>query len=158
MSEFAPGVDPTAAVSAPARERVGLGLLAAAGVVVLGVALTVVVWRLGFVASITSFVLAAGAVFAYSKAAGADPRRGLPALVVLIIAGVVAGCLALIGSDAWDAWAEVAGPGSGTSRSHFVTSAMTDSTIIAAYKRDLLFYVGFAVLGAWSTFRRLLAH
>jgi len=70
------------------------------GAVVAGIVLTVVIWRLGFIASITSFALAGGAVFLYDKGAGTVPRKGLIPLVLLILAGVVASFFAVIGSDA----------------------------------------------------------
>src|SRR3954466_4401920 len=80
-------------------ERVALGLLAALVAVVAGVVLTVVIWRAGYVAAITSLVIALGAAWLYTWAAGAPPKRGLPALVVLIILGVAVAFFAVVASD-----------------------------------------------------------
>ena len=44
----------------PPRERVGPGLAAAVLALVVGAGITLAVWNLGFIASITSFVMAAG--------------------------------------------------------------------------------------------------
>jgi hypothetical protein len=53
-------------VSPPTTERVAVGLLAALGAVLAGVVLTVVIWRAGFIASITSLVIAIGATWLYT--------------------------------------------------------------------------------------------
>jgi hypothetical protein len=52
----------TAAIPAEPQERVLLGLLASVAAVIAGAVLTVVIWRAGYIASITSFAIAAGAV------------------------------------------------------------------------------------------------
>ena len=57
-------------------ERVALGLLASLLAVVGGVVLTVVIWRAGYIASITSFVIAIGAVYLYTAAAGVAAAQG----------------------------------------------------------------------------------
>ena len=94
-------------VTTPPRERVGLGLLAAIVAVVGGVVVTVVVAQLGFIAAISSFVIAFGATFLYEAAAGRPARRGLVPLVVLIVLGVALSYAALLASDLWDAYAEL---------------------------------------------------
>lgn len=63
------------------------------------------VWNFGFIASITSFVMAAGAVFLYGLAAGAPARKGVVPLVLLVVAGVVATFFLLVGWDAARAYA-----------------------------------------------------
>lgn len=68
-----PGDQPQAQPELP-PEQVGKGLLLSLLAVVGGIALTVALWRLGFIASVTSFALAAGAVWLYAKGSGA----GLP--------------------------------------------------------------------------------
>jgi len=159
MSEFTADAGAQTPVE-PVREKVGLGLLAALGGVVGGAVLSVVVWRMGFIASITSFVLAAGAVFLYGKAAGAAPRKGLVPLVLLIVGGVVATFFVLIGYDAAVAYDEVtagAADQAAMSKSEFVRSAMVDSEVLGAYGKDMAFFFGFAVLGMWSTLKGLLS-
>ena len=143
----------------PFRERVGLGLLGAFGGVVLGAVLSVVVWNLGFIASITSFVLAAAAVFFYGQLAGTAPRKGLVPLVLLIVAGVMATFFVMVGYDAATAYDQLTlqqGPAP-ISKSEFVRSTITDPEVLKAYSTDMLFFFGFAVLGMYSTIKRLLS-
>ncbi|KRE96187.1 hypothetical protein ASG76_03880 [Nocardioides sp. Soil774] len=59
---------PAEPVATP-HERVAPGLAAAVGAIVAGAVITLVVWNFGFIASVTSFVMAAGAVFLYRLAA-----------------------------------------------------------------------------------------
>src|SRR6476620_6182836 len=92
----------------PTQEGVGLGMLGALCGVVLGSVLSVVAWRLGFITAITSFILAAAAVFLYAKLAGAAPRRGLAPLIVLIVVGTVVTFFLFIATDAAKAYDELA--------------------------------------------------
>src|SRR5262245_22069592 len=87
----------TATVEAP-QERVALGLLAALVAVVVGVVLTVVIWRAGYIASITSLVIAIGAVYLYTLAAGSPPRRGLAPVIIFVLLGVVLSFFAVVAS------------------------------------------------------------
>jgi hypothetical protein len=138
------------------RERVGLGLAAALVAVILGAVLTVVVWRAGFVASITSFVIAAGAVFLYTAVAGSAPRKGLLPLVLLIIGGVVLSFFAIVGSDLADVDDRVAGPGA-ISKAAFIRAHITDGKVLGSYGTEIGMFALFAGLGLFSTLRRLLA-
>jgi hypothetical protein len=142
----------------PVEERVGRGMLGALVGVVLGAVLSLVTWRAGFITAITSFVLAAAAVFLYSKLAGAAPRRGLPPLISLIVVGTVVTFFLFIASDAAqaydDALARFGGDASGMSKSEFVRSSLFDGDVWSAYTKDALFFFGFAVLGMWSTLKR----
>jgi lysylphosphatidylglycerol synthetase-like protein (DUF2156 family) len=138
------------------REQVALGLAAALVAVVLGAVLTVVVWRAGFVASITSFVLAAGAVALYTKAAGSAPRKGLLPLILLIIAGVVLSFLAIVGSDLADYYDHFAPAGS-MSKAAFIRGHLVDADVLGSYGKEIGMFALFAGLGLFSTLRRLLA-
>jgi hypothetical protein len=157
MSESA-ATEPTAQSQvAPARERVALGLLGALVGVLAGAALSVVVWEMGFIASITSFVLAAAAVFLYGVLAGSAPRRGLVPLVLLIVLGVVGTFFLLVGWDAaaaYDDLTEQFGPAD-LSKREFVTSSITDTEVLGAYAKDMALFFGFALLGIWTTLRGL---
>ena len=149
-------VEPT---EAP-RERVVPGLAAALGAIVAGAVLTLVVWNFGFIASITSFVMAAGAVFLYGLAAGAPARKGVVPLVLLIVAGVVATFFLLVGWDAAQAYDElVVGVPDGQvvmGKAEFVRTSMFDGEILKAYGKDMAFFFGFAVLGMWTTLKNTL--
>ena len=121
-----------------------------------GVAHTVVVWRLGFVVSITSFVLAGGAVFLYARGAGTAPRKGLVPLIVVILLGVVASFFAVIASDAWDAYGAFGIP-LPESRMSFISHNIFRGDVLKEYRKDMAMFALFAGLGVYSTMRRLIA-
>ena len=144
----------------PARERVALGLGAALVAILVGAGITLAVWSFGFIASITSFVMAAGAVFLYRLAAGAPPRRGVVPLVALVVVGVVATFFLLVGWDAAQAYDELTAgmPADQVAmgKGEFVRTSIFDGEILSAYSKDMLFFFGFAVLGMWSTLKNVL--
>lgn len=134
----------------------------AAAVVALlvGAGITVAVWSFGFIASFTSFLMAAGATYLYRAAAGAPPRRGVVPLVVLVVVAVVATFFLLVGYDAAQAYDElVVGMSTdeiGMDRSEFVRTAMFDGEVLSAYGKDMAFFFGFAALGMWTTLKNVL--
>lgn len=159
-----PGPDAAATIAAPAApaappERVALGLLASLLAVVGGVVLTVVIWRAGYIASITSFVIAIGAVYLYTAAAGSPPRKGLVPVVLVIALGVVASFFAIVVSDLLDAYDLYATDAQalGIDKRQFVMDNVFDTELLAEYGKDLGMFVLFAVLGIFSTLRRLWA-
>lgn len=95
---MAPSVN--AATTASDPERVGRGLLYSLGGVVLGVVATAALWQSGFVASITSAIMAWACIWLYTKGAGHSPRKGGLAVVAVIIAGVALSAVAVIAVDA----------------------------------------------------------
>jgi hypothetical protein len=125
-----------------------------------GAGITLAVWSLGFIASITSFVMAAGAVFLYRLAPGAPPRNGVVPLVVLVVAGVIATFFLLVGWDAAQAYDElIAGMAVdqiGLGKTEFVRQSISDGEVLGAYSEDMLFFFGFAVLGVWTTLKSAL--
>jgi len=118
------------------------------------------VWSFGFIASITSFVMAAGATFLYGVAAGAPPRRGVVPLVLLVVAGVVATFFLLVGYDAAQAYDELTAglPADqiGMGKAEFVRTSIFDGEVLSAYGKDMAFFFGFAVLGMWTTLKNVL--
>jgi hypothetical protein len=58
----------------------------------------VLIWKLGFVGSISSIVIAGGAAFLYTKGAGAPPRKGLVPLVLVVLIGVATSFFAIVAS------------------------------------------------------------
>jgi hypothetical protein len=137
-------------------EQIGRGILFSLAGVIGGVALTVIVWRLGFVASITSFVLAAAAVFLYMKGAGTAPRKGLAPLILVIVLGVVVSFFSIIASDAWDAYGKLGGFAT-ESRISFIFHNIFRGEILKGYKKDGAMFALFAGLGVFGTLRRLVA-
>jgi hypothetical protein len=143
-------------VPAPVQEQIGRGIFFALAAVIGGVVLTVVIWRLGFIASITSFVMAGGAVYLYDRGAKTWPRKGLVPLILLILVGVVASFFAVIASDAWDAYDKFVIPGA-QSRTSFITDNIFRGEVLKEYGKDMAMFAVFAVLGVYSTMRRLIA-
>ena len=145
------------AASVEPQERVVLGLLASLAAVLVGAVLTVVIWRAGYIASITSFVIAAGAVYLYSRVAGTAPRKGLVPLILVVALGVVVSFFAVVGSDLIDAYDQLGLAGSGLSKSDFVSDNLFNADLLGEYGKDMAMFAVFAVLGVFGTLRRLLA-
>lgn len=135
-------------------EAVSLGLVTASVAVLGGIALTVVLWRFGFIASITSFAMALGATSLYTWAAGTAPRRGAAPLLVMIVLGVVVAFFAVVASDLWDVYDEL--HLSTVSRSSFILDNLFRRSLLSEYARDMVMFGLFAVLGVFSTLRRVL--
>ena len=154
------GAGPVDVHAEPRQERVALGLAAAFVALLVGAGLTLAIWNFGFIASITSFVMAAGATFLYGLAAGAPPRRGVVPLVVLVVLGVVATFFLLVAWDAAQAYDElvldIPDGQVATGKGEFVRTAMFDGEILKSYGKDMAFFFGFAILGMWTTLKNVL--
>jgi hypothetical protein len=137
-------------------ERVLRGLLAALVAVLLGVALTVVIWRAGYVAAITSLAIAFGASYLYTLAAGRSARRGLVPLILLILLGVVVAFFAIVVSDLFEVYDDLGLSGS-IGRGKFVRENVFDPDLLKSYDKDLAWFAGFALLGIFGTIRQLFA-
>jgi hypothetical protein len=123
---------------------VGRGLLASLAAAIIGVAVTVLVWRAGYIASITSLVIAAGAVYLYSLAAGSTPRKGLIPLILVV-------------TDLVDAYPQLGLSESGLSRMDFISDNIFNTELLGEYSSDMGMFALFAVLGVFGTVRRLFA-
>ncbi len=147
-----------AGVAVPVVENVGRGLLFSLAAIPLGVAAAALIWQLGFIASITSFAIAAGAAWLYTRGAGSAPRAGLVPLIAVIVAGVVASFLAVVVSDMVHVWNSPEGADLGwPSLSSFIMGNIFDPGVLASYGTDMAMFGVFAALGVFSTVRRLLA-
>lgn len=159
-----PGAQPVSAVTpgdpavttVPAVEVVPRGILFSLAAIPLGMLAAVLIWRLGFVASISSFLIAASAVFLYRKGAMAPPRRGLVPLVAVILVGVVASFLAIVAADLVDYYNSPDGQGLGyPSVVDFVSANLFNPGVLTSYGTDLAMFALFAALGVFGTVRRL---
>ncbi|HEY7720204.1 MAG TPA: hypothetical protein VIB11_00075 [Pedococcus sp.] len=147
-----------AGVEVPPTEAVGRGVLLALLAVPVGVAATVLVWQLGFIASITSFAIAAGASYLYVRGAGTAPRAGLVPLILVILTGVVLSFLAVVAADAVAYYNTPEGAELGwPSATSFVLAHLFDPSVLGSYGSELAMFGVFAVLGTFGTLRRLLA-
>lgn len=145
-----------AAEAADPKERVLLGLLASLLPILAGVAITVAIWRAGYIAAITSFVIAIGAAYMYKVAAGRPPRKGLAPLVALIVLGVVLSFFAVVTSDLWDAYDDLKALGFEVdSKGTFIRENLFESSVLREYGKDMAMFAVFAVLGIGGVIRSL---
>ncbi len=131
------------------------GLFFALFAVVAGSVIAIVLWDLGVVASISSFIIAIGAFYLYVKGAGSAPRKGMVPLLLLILIGVVASFFALVANDLWRAFPQIVQPGI-ESRLTFVSDNVFNPSVLRFYEHDAFWYSLFAVLGIFGVFRRLI--
>lgn len=147
------GEFPVAAAQAP--ERVGLGLLAAAVVVVVCCGLTAAIYHWGFIASITAWLMAMGAAWAYGRFGGA-PVKGRVPLLALIVVGIALGFLSMVASAVWDYyWEEMGSAGTTQEAVELVFGNLFNGELWQDLGRDALFYFLFAALGAFGVIRRM---
>ncbi len=79
------------------------GILLALLAVPIAMILWVIIWRMGYVASLVAFALAWGVVWLYEKGAGSAPdKKSAPYLAGIIILGVIVSFAAGIVSDGHD--------------------------------------------------------
>ncbi|GEA89799.1 hypothetical protein [Cellulomonas cellasea] len=155
-SEFPPSAPPVAPPPVAQPANVGRGALLALATIPVGIAAWVLLWGMGFIASIVAALVAFLAVRLYVLGAGRLTRTG--ALVVLAIT-VVTLVLAFVGGIAWDA-ATAVGEETGTS----AWGALTDPTfwswfssilpeVLPEYGTDIAWAAGFGALGSFTTLR-----
>lgn len=144
-------------VGAPANpsELVGRGLLFAAAAIPIGVLITAVIAKLGFVAAISSLILAGLAAFLYTKGAGTAPYKGAIPLVGLIVVGLVLSFMSIIAVDAWTYASSPEGASLGMTPGELVRTALLSPEVYAGYAKEALLFVVFAVLGVFGVIKRV---
>ena len=147
---------PVVGIGAPV-EIVPRGILFSLLAIPLGMAASVVIWKLGFVASITSFLVAGAAGWLYVKGAGTAPRKGWMPLLAVILVGVAASFFAIVGADLVEYYNSPEGQSLGyPSGVDFVSANLFNGDVLKSYGGDLAMFLLFAVLGVFGTVRRLL--
>jgi len=142
--------------SAPARENIGRGALAALITVPVGIAAWVVVWSFGYVAAIVGFVVAFLALRLYVWGAGRISRAG--AAIVLLITVVTLG-LAFLAGIVYDAAlsfgdaSELGTWGALTHPDFWPVFAEILPVAFPDYLPDLGWALGFGALGSFATLR-----
>ena len=161
-SAFAPGGEPMPAqpdvdgrTDKATVERVGRGLLFSLASIIAGVGLTMVLYQVGFIASITSFVLAYAAIRLYTLGAGAPPRKGVWAVIAVIVVGVALSLISLVVSDLVAYLAEHYPDAALADKIDFVTVNLTVGEVWAEYTKDIVMYILFAGLGTFGLIRQL---
>jgi hypothetical protein len=137
------------------RERVGRGLLFSLGAIVIGVALTMIIYRLGFIASITSFVLAYAAIWLYTLGAGTAPRKGVWAVLGVIVVGVALSIVSMVVTELLTYLAEEYPAAALADKIDFVMLNLGNADLWGEFTTDILMYVVFAVLGTFGLVRQL---
>ncbi|WP_426564641.1 hypothetical protein ACPPVT_01085 [Angustibacter sp. McL0619] len=159
--EQSPVVDqtPTAAAAPaayPQLELVSRGIAFSVGAIPVGMLAAVLIWKLGYVGSISSLVIAAGAAFLYTKGAGAPPRKGLVPLILVVLVGVAASFFAIVASDLIEYYGTPNGQSLGyLSEYDFVKANIFNPDVLSTYGTDLAMFVLFAALGIFGTLRRM---
>ncbi|GAB3580660.1 hypothetical protein [Calidifontibacter terrae] len=140
------------------RENVGRGLAAASFAIVLGASAAVALWKVHFVASISSALIGILAVRLYEKGAGQQPKKGLYPLVGLIVAGVVVSFFAVIAADLVEAYNSAGQPPIGYSSAlDFAARNITEPSVLSTYQNDAVMFALFGLLGTRRTITRLIA-
>jgi hypothetical protein len=155
-----PGAAETLPVSDPAtgiavRERVGRGIVFSLLSIVVGVGLTMVLYQVGFIASITSFALAYAAIWLYTLGAGAPPRKGVWGVIAVIVVGVALSLISLVVSDMIAYLAEEYPAADLADKIDFIVYNLGRGEVWGDYTTDIVMYVLFAGLGTFGLVRQL---
>lgn len=135
------------------KDNVSKGLLFALLSIPIAVVGWLILWQLGFIASIVPLASAAAAVWLYKKGAGTENTKpGAAGLLGIIVVGVVLAFLSGIVADAWAAYTAELPETTSLFDSGF-TSFLTDNMFMngelwSSYLPDLGISIVFAVLGA----------
>lgn len=154
MSYPFPQRQPAPVLPTPRGEDVVRGLIFAIPAIIGGAALSALIWKLGFMASMSSYLLAAGAVFLYAKGSGGQIMRGIAPLILLIIVGVVVAFFACVAVDLNTVYSKYAAVAP-VSRSSFILDNLFRGEVLKNYGKEIGFFALFAGLGIFSTLRRL---
>lgn len=138
-----------------AAENVGRGIAFSLLGIVLGAFLAALLYQWGFIASITSFLMAVAAGWLYRKGAGAAPVKGVVPLIGVIVAGVIASLFAML---AWGLYAGISADNPGVPAGEIwavVGDNLFYPPVWEAFATDALIFVAFAALGTFSMLRQL---
>jgi len=143
------------------QENIGKGLLWAALAIPVSAIAWVLVWQLGFIASVVSFGMAWLMGWLYTRGAGRAPsRRAAVPLLVLVVVGVAVSFLAGLASDAASVYAET----TQTDAMQAITSGdfwsfyfdnLGHADLWSGYAGDLTVSILFAAAGTFSFVRTL---
>lgn len=138
-------------------ERVGRGLVFALVAIPVAAGVAALIWRLGFIASISSFVLAAAAALLYAKGSGGVVRKGLPIVIAIIVVGTVVSWFAVIATDLAMYYPELdaAQLEAYPTRGSFIADNLFYGPVVSTYLKDLGLFALFAALGTFGVLRRL---
>jgi len=137
------------------------GVLVSLAVIPVGVALWVVLWNFGFIASLVSFGIAYGALWLYTLVSSNQQptRRDAFLLLGVILLGVVLSFLAGMISDAWSVYTEFVDGAQFFSADFwsFTMEGLSNPDVWSDYMVDMLISLVFAALGTGALIRGLFA-
>lgn len=136
-------------------ENVGRGLAFSLIAVVVGAVLAAVIYQFGYFVSISSLVTAFAACWLYVTGAGAPPKKGALALIVMIAVGVVAALFAMLASDLYIVIMLEAPDASVGEATQMMLSLLFYGPVWEAFARDAFWFAAFAFVGTASTMMML---
>ncbi|SER17052.1 hypothetical protein [Microlunatus flavus] len=138
-------------------ERVGKGALLSLLAIPVGVLLAAGIWKLGFVASISGLVLAAGAAVLYVRGSGGRIKKGIPVVALVVLLGIVASFFAVVAVDLYSVFPQLDPSISETyaGRGSFVAENLFYGPVLREYVSTGVMLALFAALGAFGTILRL---
>lgn len=138
------------------------GLLLASIVAPVGIAAWVILWQMGFIASIVAFGVAYGAVWLYKKGSGDDKvQKAVLPLLAIILVTVILAFLAGVVSDGWYAYTtKFEGTESFWSAEFwgFIGDNFANADLWSQYVGDIVISIAFAALGAGSIVMELVTN
>ncbi|GAA3562989.1 hypothetical protein GCM10022197_18160 [Microlunatus spumicola] len=139
-------------------ERVGHGALLALVAIPVGVVLSALIWKLGFVASLSGVVVAAGASVLYARGSGGRIKKGIPVIALIVAVGIAGSFFAAVAVDLYDVFPQLDPEISSSyaGRGAFVADNLFYGPVLKEYSRTIFLFVLFGVLGGFGTIVRLL--
>ena len=144
------------------QPKTGRGLLFALAAIPLGIVVWVIIWELGYVASLASFVITGAAVWLYEKGAGAPPsRKAGIGLVGICLLGVILAFISGIFADGWSYYGSTDYLSQGglelstSEKLQYVAEVMRQPQLWEAYTNDIVLTLLFTALGGGYIFFRL---
>ena len=138
-------------------ERVGRGAAFALLAVPVGAVLAVLIWKIGFIASITSFLMAALAAILYLRGSGGRVKKGLFVVVAVIALGIVVSFFSVVAADLWAAYPQLDPDIAATypSRWSFVHENLFYGPVLKFHTKEAVMFPLFGIIGGFSTITRL---
>lgn len=148
---------PTGEIVELPPERVGRGSLLALVAVPIGMIVAALIWQVGFIASISTLVMAALLPILYRRGSGGRIRKGIPVIIGLAVIGTVLSFFAVVTGDLIKAY-QGFGPGDRASYGSFAEFWSTNifyGPVLKSYSKDAALFVLFAVLAGVSVILRV---
>lgn len=143
-------------------ENIPRGILFSLLAVVGGIIAWVGLWILGFMASIVAFLIAWLAVKLFKLGAGDISRRSAPAVLAVIVCGIILAFLSGMASDALVVYLEgVESPDwmgtffTGDFWAFFLGNIFTNGELWGSYAVDIVIAIAFGILGAYGVVKDL---